>query len=227
LGRSLTPETRAAVARGWLEDALAEHASVASFARATLELMALGAPPRLLAAHQRAGMQEIGHAERCFALSRAYGGLAVDPGPIQVPAPRATGLARLARDTFVEGCVAETIGALLAMRALAGCRVEATRAALRVIAAEESAHAALAWETVEWAVSKGGRLVAGAVVAAAAELRQQVTERLTDPPTEATSAVYAHGRLGTEDRLCAVHDAWQGIIEPLLRQTLARCGTSM
>ena len=51
---AIAEDLRAALAQGWLDDALLEHASVASFARATLELMALGAPPELLTEELRA-----------------------------------------------------------------------------------------------------------------------------------------------------------------------------
>ena len=220
LGAALGPELRAAIARAWLEDALAEHASVASFARATLELVAVGAPPALLAAHQRAGLQEIRHAERCFALARAYGDDPIDPGPVAIPLPRAGGLERLASDTFVEGCVAETIGALLAARALGGCTVEKTREALRVIAADEAAHAALAWRTLAWALREGGERVTRAVLERAHALREAASSAAmtpgdsTDP--DDLCALRAHGRLSVSEVSATTHDAWGTIVSPLL-----------
>jgi hypothetical protein len=213
LGTELSDETRRAVARGWLDDALAEHASVASFARATLELLAVAAPPALLAAHQRAGLQEIRHAERCFALARAYGGGAVDPGPIAVPLPRGGGLARLACDTFVEGCVNETIGALLAARALEACTVTPVRDVLRIIAAEEAAHAALAWKTLAWALKEGGAEVARAVLDRA---RRAAAVNVYIAHESAATDLRAHGRLDDAAIRSATHDAWQLVIEPLL-----------
>lgn len=218
LGAELSPDLRAAIARAWLEDALAEHASVASFARATLELVAVGAPPALLAAHQRAGLQEIRHAERCFALARAYGDQAIDPGPIAIPLPRAGGLARLACDTFVEGCVAETIGAMLAARALEGATVAGPREALRIIAADEAAHAALAWRTLAWAVNEGGESVALAVLETARTLRAEAMARgAGDVLAEGQRAeLQAHGRLADADVHRTTHDAWLAIVDPLL-----------
>ena len=219
LGRVLSPELRTAIASAWLDDALAEHASVASFARATLELVAVGAPPALLAAHQRAGLQEIRHAERCFALARAYGDHAIDPGPVAIPLPRAGGLARLACDTFVEGCVAETIGALLAARALEACTVAAPREALRIIAADEAAHAALAWRTLAWALREGGESVVRAVLESARALRDEAMgasgagEAL---PSSELAELHAHGRLADADVRRTTHDAWLTIIDPLL-----------
>jgi len=218
LGTALAPEVRAAIARAWLDDALAEHASVASFARATLELVAVGAPPSLLAAHQRAGLQEIRHAERCFALARAYGGDPIDPGPVAIPLPRAGGLARLACDTLVEGCVAETIGALLAARALEGCVVDVTREALRIIAADEAAHAALAWRTLAWALREGGERVTRSVLERVRALRDEAGSDGAGEPLDPhdLAELRAHGRLAASEVRTTTHDAWRTIIDPLL-----------
>jgi len=101
----MDPELRARLAEGWLADALAEHASIASFARAAIELLEDAA---------RAMRDEIRHAERCFELASRYAGRAVSPGPLGAAAPRTPELAQLAVDTFVEGCVGETVSALAA-----------------------------------------------------------------------------------------------------------------
>ena len=47
----------------WLRQAEEEHASVASFARHTLQLMSFGAPSELLKESQRASVDEIKHAK--------------------------------------------------------------------------------------------------------------------------------------------------------------------
>jgi hypothetical protein len=48
-----------------------EHASVAAFARFTLDLLALGAPADLVQSAQQALGDEIAHAELCFGLAGA------------------------------------------------------------------------------------------------------------------------------------------------------------
>ena len=65
---------------------LGEHASVASFARFTLDLLSLGAPPGLLSAAFHAGQEEISHTQLC--LDRAmhhsneqYQGIEMKPLP--------------------------------------------------------------------------------------------------------------------------------------------------
>jgi hypothetical protein len=155
------PPARDAEAARWLAAALDEHASIASFARATLELLAVGAPPALIAGCQRAGLDEVRHAEACFARA------GVEPGPLPALAPRGGGLAQVARDTFVEGCVGETIGAALAAKARDAATDPAERALWARIADDEARHAALAWQTVRWAISVEPQLAA--VVRAAAE----------------------------------------------------------
>ena len=166
----LDDDARAALAAEWLATARAEHASVASFARATLELMAVGAPPELLAACSRAALDEVRHAELAFALASAYAGRALDPGPLPALTPRGGGLAAVARDTFIEGCVGETGAVLEAERALAALRQDgdpAVRDVLERIVRDETRHAELAWQTVTWAVTSGGPEVLAAVHAAA------------------------------------------------------------
>jgi hypothetical protein len=204
---------REELARGWLADALLEHASVASFARATLELMAVGAPPDLLADCQRAGLDEVRHAQGCFALAERYAGRRLAPGPIAALPAREATLERLAVDTFVEGCVAETVATLAATRVLAACRDPEVARLLRRIVRDETRHAALAWRTVAWAVGEGGAPVADAVRAAAAAMRP-------DPSADAAAAsdleLLAHGRLDARTRRDAAVDAWREIIDPTL-----------
>jgi hypothetical protein len=55
----LTSDQRARLAAQWATDGAAEHASIASFARVTLQLMALGAPAGLLADTQRGAADEV------------------------------------------------------------------------------------------------------------------------------------------------------------------------
>src|SRR5262249_6350017 len=67
-----TPEERASLAEAWTASALFEHASVASFSRVSLELMAAGAPADLVELAHLAALDEIRHARLCFALAAAY-----------------------------------------------------------------------------------------------------------------------------------------------------------
>jgi len=57
---------KARLAELWAADGLAEHSSIATFARFTLQLMVLGAPSDLLSRSQQAGKDEVEHARLCF-----------------------------------------------------------------------------------------------------------------------------------------------------------------
>ncbi len=215
----LSPAQQQALADAWLADALAEHASIASFARATLELMAVGAPAELIAATQRAGLDEVRHARDCFALASAYAGQVLAADALPALTPREADLVRLARDTFAEGCVGETTAALAASRALAGCTDPAVKKVLARIVKDELRHAELAWRTVAWAAAAGGQPVIDAIrdeLAAAQRVELPAIEADTDATIESL------GRLGQAARSAAIRDALGQLIEPLVDELSAR-----
>lgn len=168
----LPEAARERLAAAWLEAALDEHAAVAAFARVTLELMALGAPPDLILATQAAGIEEVGHARLGFALASAYAGRPVAPTgfPLGGAVTVATRLEQLAVAATRESCVGETLTSLVVAAALPAVRDPAVRDALERILAEERGHAALAWRTVRWAIDAGGEPVRDAVAAVFAEV---------------------------------------------------------
>lgn len=156
--------TARSLATAWLDDAQLEHASIASFARLTLELLAHGAPPSLVTASQEASLDEIRHAEACFALGSRFAGASFGPGPLDLGgAELERDLVRLAVATFEEGCVGETVAALAAGEA---CHLASDPSVVQVlagIAADEARHAELGWRIVAWAIERGGDAVARAV----------------------------------------------------------------
>ncbi len=193
---NLSPRARRALAAAWANDARGEHASVASFARFALDLMAVGAPAELLAGAQQAGLNEVRHAELCFGLASAYEGAALAPGrfPFGGSVAVAGDLPALAASAVEEGCVGETLAAIQASEQHAAATNPAVRDALSIVAADEARHAELAWRTVAWAVAFGGPEVRRAVRAA-------FDEALATPPSpesipgDLTAALAAHGRL--------------------------------
>lgn len=54
-----------------------------------------------------------------------------------------------------EGCIGETVAALEAVEALGASQDPVVCGVLEVIAADERAHALLAWDTVRWALASG------------------------------------------------------------------------
>ncbi|HTV19722.1 MAG TPA: ferritin-like domain-containing protein [Polyangiaceae bacterium] len=149
-----SPELRASLRAGWLEQASMEHASVASFARFSLELASLGAPAALARGAASAMLDEIGHARECYALARRYSDADVGPGPLALDgalAPRDVEAIVVA--AIEEGCIGETVAALEAAEALAHCDDPWARRVLEQIQRDETEHARLAWHFVSWALS--------------------------------------------------------------------------
>lgn len=169
----LDDSTREGLAAQWRENGRTEHASVAAFARLTLDLIALGAPPALIAAAQRDALDEIRHAELCFSLARAIDGKAEGPGSFPeasrartLSKTRPVALVELAVDSLIDGALHEGVSARIVAK-LARRAVDPTlRSALRKIAADEGRHAAHGWDVVRWCLAEGGAPVAHALASA-------------------------------------------------------------
>lgn len=185
----LSPAVRAELAARWERDAALEHASVAAFSQLSLSLLACAAPPELVAEAHRAALDEIRHTELCYALASRYRRAAVGPGPLAVPSAPARDVVALAVETFVDGCVGETVAAVIAARSAAGCEIGAVRAALEVIAEDEERHAELAWRILRWAAPFPG--VREALASELAALRSEPR-----PETQVEPDLVAHGWLG-------------------------------
>jgi hypothetical protein len=152
-------------AAAWERAGAEEHASVAAFARLSLQLMAHGAPSELLRDVHRAALEEVGHAERCWSLARHFGAGSVGAGSFPFAAPVAVDvtLSSLAAEAVREGCLGETLGAHLAAVAAELAPEPEVRAELLAIAAEEAEHAVLSFRIVAWALAVGGEDVLAAV----------------------------------------------------------------
>jgi hypothetical protein len=167
-------DSRAAIAETWARAGLYEHASVASFARFALELLALGAPPRLLRDLQGAIADELRHAHSCFELARRFGGVAVGPGPMPLAAnaferigdPISTALA-----LFDEACVEESVAACMAAEAAGRCDDPEVRRVLEGIAIDERRHAVAGWAALRWMLDTFGERVREPLRARLARLR--------------------------------------------------------
>lgn len=141
-------------------DALAEHASIAAFARTICQLVALGAPSSLLEKTQRALADEIAHTNDMLAWCARLGAPLLPRELPEAVAPfpsfgDARGIAAtLLSDVIEGGCVGETLAAHdLAMRAQDESLPAELRDVLARTAEDEARHAALAFETAAWLVS--------------------------------------------------------------------------
>jgi hypothetical protein len=213
---SLDEATRRVVAHAWLEDARLEHSSIASFARFTIELLALGAPADLVVDAQRATADEVEHARLCFGLASRYAREPLGPGRLSIDGVELTSsLVECAASAVREGCVGETLAALQASEQLARATDPDVRAALARIAVDEARHAELAWRFVRWAIERGGTAVRAAVACAFRDALHDLERTVTRSMDTIDAAAYrAHGRLlPAEERACALLAA-RDIIEP-------------
>lgn len=135
--------------------ALMEHASVAAFARFQLDLLAVAAPPDLVAAAAEAGRDELQHARLCFSLASAYRGSSLAPGHLSLEGCAASAdLATIVETTVLEGCVGETVAAREARELAREVSDPVLAGVLATIAEDEARHAALAWRFVQWALTR-------------------------------------------------------------------------
>jgi hypothetical protein len=213
---ALDPHTQEALATAWLEDARGEHASVASFARFTLELLGLGAPAELVRDAQRAALDEIEHARLCFAVVRHVSGERLGPGSLDGSgaAPRRS-LAACAAAAVQEGCIGETIAAAVAAAECDGARDPVVRRALERIAVDETSHAELAFRFVAWALAAGGPDVRRAVTLAFEQaLAGAVRGSGLEPSGVDETAWRRFGRLAPEERREVARIALDDVIRP-------------
>jgi hypothetical protein len=168
--RGLSAAQRETLATTWTRAGLMEHASIAAFARFSLQLLSMGAPPELAFAAQAAMADETKHARLCFGLASAYAGSGIGPGKLTV-GDALDG--RDARDILLaaihEGCIGETMAAIEAAEAAAHAADPVIRRVLQIIAEDEMRHAELAFRFAAWAIHRDPALheVASAALEAA------------------------------------------------------------
>ena len=134
-----------------------EHASIAAFARFTLQLMSLGAPADLVERSNAAISDETLHAKIAFTIASAYAGRDVGPGRLDVRGALKSGsLEEILINVIREGCIGETVAAVEAAEALEHAVDPMVRDALARISKDELRHADLAWQFVRWAIESGG-----------------------------------------------------------------------
>ncbi len=218
------PETvRLALAAHYEQMAAMEHASVASFARFALELLALGAPPDLLLATHKAAADEILHAQLCYTVASVYSSHPIGPGllPMAGVHPQ-TDPAEIVTALVIEACVGETIAAAEAV-ALAGIvKDPALHTLYQQIAIDESTHAELGYRCLAWILVQHPHLVP---VAAAAFDRALASISGT-PLTETHIVATDHGLLSERSLLQLRKTAAAEIVRPCRAALFAELRTS-
>jgi hypothetical protein len=142
------------LSRLWLNDALAEQASIAAFGQLGLQLLRWGAPRELLTSVYEAAADEIVHARLCFSLASQYGQTTLDAAPFPAATeidPRST-LAQLFDASIFDGALLEGFAGSALSFAARRSRDAAVSAVLERLAVDEARHAALGWEIARWAL---------------------------------------------------------------------------
>ena len=129
-----------------------EASSVEAFRALRDELVAHGAPRRLVKAAERAVRDEQRHVRQTAALARRFG---EEPlAPVPAPPRRRRSLEAMALDNASEGCVRETYSALECAWQAEVAADPVVRATMRRIARDEMRHIALSWAVHAWARGK-------------------------------------------------------------------------
>lgn len=211
------PEVARRLAEHWTQIGLMEHASVAAFARFTLQLLALGAPRELVQGSTDAQADETRHAALAFQMASLYGAAPVGPAPLDLRGVlEGVSFADVLRTTIAEGCVGETRAALEAAEAARVATAPGVKHALERIAADESGHAALAWRVVKWILRERPEL-ASVAQAEFARLTSSAPVAFSEPDR---ALLLAHGLLdsGTLRRIQA--SAEREVIAPCAQALL-------
>lgn len=179
---------RAALAAEWRDNGRKEHASVAAFAQLSLDLMAVGAPPGLVADAHRAALDEVAHAATCFAIAHAIDGQALSPAAFPdartqrwlCRSSRTVALTQMAIAALADGVLNEGIAARLLARLAAVATLPGLGERLRTMAADESRHAAHSWNVVEFCLGSGGPAVRAALRGALEGMPRRVCSALPE-----------------------------------------------
>ncbi len=220
---TLSDELSERLADYWQHAAQMEHASIAAFARFSLQLLSLGAPAEFIEETNRALVDETRHARACFALSSEYRGEAVGPESLNIAHALSESSAEsILVTTILEGCVGETVAALEAAEAAQICQNAKVGEILRGISDDEGRHAELAWKTVRWILTQRPDL---------AELAQQTFVKVLNAldssrELESTSNPSAQDAiLGTQGMLSELQR--REVRDAALRQVVAPCAAQL
>lgn len=212
----MTSEERERLGRAWIETGLAEHASVAAFARFVLHLMSLGAPPDMLLEAIRAMEDEVHHARLCFGIARQFISEPAGPGRMDLSDTLEQGedAISILSGAIFEGCFGETVSAQCAQVAFERAEDTGIRAALSRIVEDESRHAALSWHFVAWMLQRFPDLVPEAEQCFARALAYFKERREGEGEEENCPILEKYGHLQLNSRREVQHATISNVIIP-------------
>ncbi|MBL8606876.1 MAG: hypothetical protein JNL38_06130 [Myxococcales bacterium] len=157
-----------------------EGASIHAFVALARELEALGAPPELARRALLAAADEARHARATEALARRLGG---SPARRSIAADAGRTAFAIALENAVEGCVRETFGAVVATFQASRAADPDVADAMAEIAADETRHAALAWDVAAWLEPSLSQAERAAIAEAKRRAVAEVALSLADEPS--------------------------------------------
>lgn len=194
----------------WEARAAAEWASVPAFLQLADQLAAARAPESLTNRALLAAYDEMRHAETSARAAVHYGGAPLRLGRVsphtRARAEGSAALVRLAVESWVDGCLGEGRAAEAARRESEASRSREAATLQAMIARDESAHAELAWDVLEWALARGGEEVREALLAARDAAPAETGGAPDDLDLSAHGLISraAHARVGDEVRSRAI-----------------------
>ena len=212
-----------AIAQEFSNQGEGEHASVASFAQHTLQLLNMGAPPSLLMGSQKAALDEIKHAKMCYGIAGAFLGTTIQPSSLDVDrSVKSRSGEETIQSVINEGCIGETIAAVRAQLGAHYAKQPMVKDSLETIAADEANHAQLAWNTVQWAITRYPELQTIAKATFQARIDRPLITMKSIPmdhcdDCEKDSALHDNGLLLDEDQLNTEVLSIQNVIHPVVR----------
>jgi hypothetical protein len=218
---ALSDGERDALVKHYTSWALAEHASIASFARFGMQLLALGAPSDLIRRTIDAMGDEVRHARFGFGLASAIAGASVGPGELSMDGALGGELTleSVLRLVVREGMIGETLAALELRNAADLIEVEPLKREIQTIAEDESRHAELAYAFAAWAIAKRPDL---------ARVVQQELAGWESPPLPTEEGLERWGILDQATRRSVRDSGLAQMVKPLVEQVcnLARASDS-
>lgn len=207
---SMTTSERAALIAHFTQWSLAEHASIASFARFGMQLLALGAPSHLLTETAAAMQDEIRHARFGFGVVAALGP-AIGPQALAIDGALDgdQSLESVLRLCVREGMIGETLAALELMASADLTPLPRLKKELASIGADEARHAQLAYAFAAWALSSDPPLI------------DAIDEEIAAwdcSPTATPEGLERWGIIRAADRHAIHRTGFDGVVRPLVEQ---------
>ena len=219
---SMDAQLAAELSREWTRVALMEHASIAAFARFSLQLLSLGAPPELVERATSAMADETKHAKACFAVASAYAAAPVGPGLLSIDnSLTGTSLEEIVLNTIREGCIGETVAAVEAREAAEHATDPALKQLLSVISEDETKHAELAFRFVQWALTLGDVKLEAAVRREFSALEHEADAHFARSQSVNQALLLQHGIVPEGLRQVIRAQAMRSVIAPCARALLA------